>query len=582
MACSLGRARAASGHLHTGFRSPLGPLVAMDVVEDVANTVVRQSTNAFGELAKQASVIGQLATADPIAWLAGEDDDGPDDLDRPPPLTGVPVAALRSWGHDAAAFAADASFEPSASSSSPSSAAASGRRPPPFAVDAALNGKIVLWEGDLCALEADALLAPSAAGFASGTSTVFSRIARYGGRELRADLKLLDPCRSGEARIVKAYALPSRHLVITVGPKYKDKYHEAAENTLNACYRESLQLLTEGGLRTIGIPCCWYTQGYPPEEQASVALRTLRKCLERLHQKIDTIVLVAATHREVDLYEALLPMYFPRNLLEAQAGALKLPDSCWNRWGEVTVEERRIRISSNLVSTPVEREDDGSTRESGPGQEREVPLFSAEDDADRGFLDAREDADTTALRRLEGTMIEAEDNDAAGQACVSYLRRAQKIEPEPEERRFIYRAGQDQFGRGIVVLLGKRLPSLGLRYERTLPLFVKELEEVRGRHFVLVYVNSGVPPMDTCCLEVLQEMLLVISARYRGAMECLIVLHPGLWFRAAFMLGRVVSDQAASVWNETVYVETVHDMTHYMPVDRLRLPQYVYEADAAL
>lgn len=48
-----------------------------------------------------------------------------------------------------------------------------------------------------------------------------------------------------------------------------------------------------------------------------------------------------------------------------------------------------------------------------------------------------------------------------------------------EPSRFVYQSGQDCFGRHVVVLLGARLPPLGLQDERTIPLFVKELEALQ-------------------------------------------------------------------------------------------------------
>ncbi|CAE8651102.1 unnamed protein product, partial [Polarella glacialis] len=341
-----------------------------------------------------------------------------------------------------------------------------------------------------------------------------------------------------------AYGLPCRWLLLTVGPKYKDKYYIAAQNTLNACYRECLQLLVESGLRTIAIPCCWYSKGYPLEEQAHVALRTLRRCLERLRGSVDAVVLVAANTQEAELYDSLMPLYFPRTAGEANDGAAVLPDSCWNEWGEVTVEERRIRVSSSLISG---REDD---------DDEPCNLFSEGDDSDRAFLHAREDADNSALRRLEGTMIEATSEEEAKQAFFRYHRRARDLRPDPEAMRFVYTAAsKDRFGRHVVVLLGARLPALGVRDERTLPMFLKELELLRNERFILLYINSEVAGMDTVTLEVLQEMLAVISARYRTSLGQLLVLHPGLWFRAAFVLGRAVSDDAASLWHDSLYLE---------------------------
>lgn len=554
---------------------------------DVASSVLRESVTVIstsaGELAKQAT---QLANSkDPLAWLAGDDDEEADGFEVPPPepFVGVPLSALQPWGASFAGISAGIADNPFVSDSEHRGsdnhsddmvgASGSAQRPPPFAVDPEVNGKVVLWQGELCSLEVDALIAPSAAGFTTGASTVFSTISRHGGKDLRAELKHIDSCRSGEARLAKAYNLPCRWLLLTVGPKYKDKYLVAAENTLNSCYRESLQLLVEAELRTVGVPCCWYNKGYPPEEQAHVGLRTVRRCIEKLRSAIDLVVIVAANAQEAEMYGNLMPLYFPRNASEVKAGARVLPDSCWSQWGEVTVEERKIPISSSLISTDREDDDDIHSTLS------KDPLFSPGDD-DLSFLSAREDADDIATRRLEGTMIEAEDIDSLRAACLRYLRRAREMRSEPLSSCFVYGAGQDQFARHIVVLLGARLPSLGIRDERTLPLFVKELEALRGGRFVLLYVNSSVSAMDTTCLEVLQEMLAMIGAKYRASLEQLIVLHPGLWFRAAFAFGRAVNDHAANVWNESIYAESVVDLSRYLPTERLNLPQYVFNYDS--
>mmetsp|Transcript_92157 Transcript_92157/g.269654 ORF Transcript_92157/g.269654 Transcript_92157/m.269654 type:complete len:548 (-) Transcript_92157:322-1965(-) len=546
----------------------------MDVVTDTANTVVRQSTQALqvaaGELAKQASAVAQLANVkDPIAWLTGEEDgfpnleDGP--LDEPPPaLAPVPLAALRPWGSGWAGLAESAS-----SWDCPERSAS--QQPPPFDADSELNGKVFLWEGDICSLEVDALLAPSAAGFAVGASTTFAKVLRHGGRDLCQDLHHLEACRSGEARITKAYGLPCSRLLLTVGPKYKEKYQTAAQNTLNACYRECLQLLVESELRTVAIPCTWYREGYPPEEQAHVALRTVRRSMEKLRLRLDAVVFVALSAPEAALYDRLLPLYFPRTSGEVEESRAILPESCYSEWGEVSVDERRIRVASCLMT----REDDDDDRGDS------APLFSLNDDDDRTFLSAKSDADEAAMQRLEGTMIEAETPDLARQACIRYLRRARHVRTEPDNTRFVFRSGQDRFGRHTVVLLGARLPSLGVRDERTLPLFVKELELLRGERFVLLYANSNVPALDSSKFEVLQEMLMVIGAKYRDTLQQLLVLHPGLWFRAAFVVGRALNDLTASVWHDTIYLDGLADLAPFLQVDRLDLPGYVHACDAA-
>jgi O-acetyl-ADP-ribose deacetylase (regulator of RNase III) len=395
----------------------------MDVASNAADTLARQSVSAISaaadELAKQATVIGQLATAkDPIAWLAGEDeDDGVDhdeneDRPPPPPLTAVPLAALRTWGaghsqasgsfgrgptanygthsagygsddpaaelaarlgldfdddepggyascssHNAGEAVTEASTHCDGQTHANGDVEAGDRSRPPFSVDLDINGKIYLWQGNICALDVDCMVAPAAAGFTPGSSTVFPALLRYGGQDFRADLKHLDSCRSGEARLTKAYGLPCRWFAVTVGPKYKEKYQIAAQNTLNACYRESFQLLAESELASIAIPCAWYNGGYPAEEQANVALRTVRKCLENLRHVVEAVVITAANAEELALYEDLMPFYFPRTEQEAKAGCGTLPDSCWSKWGEVSVEERKIRVSA-LISSCDDEDDE--------------------------------------------------------------------------------------------------------------------------------------------------------------------------------------------------------------------------------
>lgn len=333
----------------------------------------------------------------------------------------------------------------------------------------------------------------------------------------------------------------------------------AAQNTLNACYRQCMQLLTESGLKTVAVPCFWYSKGFPLDEQVHVALRTLRRCIEKLNASLDAVVLVAANATEFELFESLLPLYFPRTDHEARHAASVLPESCWNEWGEVSMEERRIRVSQHLVSQEDAEDSD--------------LCFGGEDD--KSFLHARDDADFAAMKRLEGTMINASSLEEAQHICLRYLRRAREIQSLSEPARFVYRSGQDCFGRHVVVLLGARLPPLGLQDERTIPLFVKELETLQRESFLLLYVNSEVDNTDTSILEVLQEMLAVIQAKFRSSLAQLLVLHPGFMFRAAFALGRAMTEEAASVWHDSVYLESIADLASMLSASRLFLPDFV-------
>ncbi|MCX7515070.1 O-acetyl-ADP-ribose deacetylase [Frateuria sp. STR12] len=86
-------------------------------------------------------------------------------------------------------------------------------------------------------------------------------------------------CATGEARITPGFELPAAHVIHTVGPVWRGGSHDEPE-LLAACYRNTLQLASEHGLRSIAFPaisCGAY--GYPPELAAEVACASLRRAL---------------------------------------------------------------------------------------------------------------------------------------------------------------------------------------------------------------------------------------------------------------------------------------------------------------
>lgn len=82
-------------------------------------------------------------------------------------------------------------------------------------------------------------------------------------------------CPTGEARITRAFALPARYVIHTVGPVWHGG--RAGEvGLLERCHRRAMALLREHGLSSIAFPaisCGVY--GYPAEQAAAIAMETL-------------------------------------------------------------------------------------------------------------------------------------------------------------------------------------------------------------------------------------------------------------------------------------------------------------------
>ncbi|GAU39778.1 hypothetical protein TSUD_220220 [Trifolium subterraneum] len=147
-----------------------------------------------------------------------------------------------------------------------------------------------------------------------------------------------------------------KKVIHTVGPKYAMKCHTAAENALSHCYRSSLELLIENGLRSIATGCI-YTEAknYPREPAAHVAIRTVRRFLEKQKDNVTAVAFCITSIIDTEIYKRLLPIYFPRDKNEEEVTMSKLPADVGDENGENTIDERKIRIKplpKNKVPKP--------------------------------------------------------------------------------------------------------------------------------------------------------------------------------------------------------------------------------------
>ncbi|XP_042516822.1 protein GDAP2 homolog [Macadamia integrifolia] len=212
-----------------------------------------------------------------------------------------------------------------------------------FPVNHEINSKIYLWRGDPWNLEVDAVVNSTNESLDEAHSSPGLHAAA--GPGLVEECATLGGCRTGMAKVTNAYDLPARKVIHTVGPKYAVKYHTAAENALSHCYRSCLELLIENGLQSIAMGCI-YTEAknYPREPAAHVAIRTVRRFLEKQTDKITAVVFCTSTSSDTEIYKRLLPLYFPRDKHEEEVAVSKLPADVGDENGETILDERKIRI----------------------------------------------------------------------------------------------------------------------------------------------------------------------------------------------------------------------------------------------
>jgi O-acetyl-ADP-ribose deacetylase (regulator of RNase III) len=150
--------------------------------------------------------------------------------------------------------------------------------------------KIDIVRGDITKLQVGAIV-NAANSTLLGGGGVDGAIHRAAGPELLAECRTLGGCEPGEAKITRGYHLPARFVIHTVGPIWDDGKHQEAE-TLANCYRNSLRLAVEKGIKTIAFPaisCGAY--GYPIQAAARIATNTTREFLANT-DKIDKVIFV--------------------------------------------------------------------------------------------------------------------------------------------------------------------------------------------------------------------------------------------------------------------------------------------------
>lgn len=450
-------------------------------------------------------------------------------------------------------------------------------REPPFSCNEEINDRVALWCGNITELSITAIVNSTNESM-SERSPLSEVVFKLAGPELRHEIRSdIKSCKTGETRLTKAYLLPSRYIIHTVGPRYNARYQTAAENALHNCYRNVMKAARENKISELAI-CCIHSsrRHYPTEEGAHIALRTVRRILEHFISDFEKVIFVVSD-ADNNVYTRLMPLYFPRSEGESRYGALHLPFNLGNEFGEPVIPERQIRISDKPVVIPGWRDtEDNYDDEDVPTLREQFDLSVAV--GQHAFAKMETDHDASRRLKIKGrTNIEAERAFVL-RRYTGLVKRARKEDlTEIASLRCLYQSGFDKLGRPVLIFVARNFYFDKIDLEKAVLYLLHVMDSIVAQKYSVIYLHTLCNGENQPSSSFLKEIYKILDERYRENLHAFYMVHPTIWTRLTIWWFTTFT--ASHIKDRVKIVPGVEYLYSVISPDQLDFPPFVMDHD---